>query len=278
MRRSYALLLVLSFFVVASPAYAEEGLPAGFAPGPVWVSKSTPTAGEKVQIYAAIYNASDTSIEGSITFLVDQVSVGSVPFTLNEGETTLKSVPWTAIAGSHTVDAAVGTAIEKQSKQATAIRNRAAGSVAVVVGAETSKPAALERIDSASDAVSIAIASGSPLVSRVAGTVFDTAEALRKAGETFLTEAAGPVASVATSSTKTHGQVLGAETRENQESDASIADPEPSGGFMQSVAQSLIPVFAYPAIFYPLLFLILLVIFWIVAKRLRNPRRNRRRF
>lgn len=278
MRRPHALLLILSLFVVASPAYAEEGLPAGFAPGPVWVSKSTPTAGEKVQIYAAIYNASDTSIEGSITFSVDQVSVGSVPFTLNEGETTLKSVPWTAIAGSHTIDAAVGTAIEKQSKQATAIRNRAAGSVAVVVGAETSKPATLEQINSATDVVSTAIASGTPLISDIAGTVFDTAEALRKAGETFLSEAAGPVATVDTSSTKIQGQVLGAETRENQANNASESDSAPSGGFMQSIAQSLLPVFAYPAIFYPLLFLILLVVFWIVAKRLRNPRRNRRRF
>lgn len=256
----------------ASPAHAAEGLPAGFAPGPVWVSKSAPTAGEKVYIYAAIYNASDTPIEGSITFSVDGTSVGSVPFALGDGETMLKSVPWTAVEGSHTVGAAVGTAIEKQSKQATNVRNSTTGSVTIVVAAEAPKPVAVENINAASGAVSTAIASGSPIVASVTSTIVDTAEAVRKAGETFLAEAAGTAATASTS--ERQGQVLGAETYVPEET---MTEKTPSkGGFMQSIAQALLPVFAYPAIFYPLFFLILLVGFWIVAKRLRNPRRRRR--
>lgn len=264
-------LSLLILLIGACPVHAAEGLPAGFAPGPVWVSKNAPTAGEKVHIYAAIYNASDTPIEGSITFSVDSASVGSVPFTLGDGETMLKSVPWTATEGSHTVEAAVGTAIEKQSKQATSVRNSTTGSVTVVVAAEAAKPVAIENISAASGVVSTAIASGSPVVASVTSTIVDTAEAVRKAGEAFLADAAGTAAAATTS--ERQGQVLGAETYVPEEA----ATETPSqGGFMQSIAQALLPIFAYPAIFYPLFFIILLVGFWIVARRLRNPRRRRR--
>lgn len=256
-----ALLLSILLLACSSPVWAADTLPAGFAPGPVWVSKHAPVSGEKIYIYAAIYNASETPIEGSITFSVDGTSVGSVPFALDDGETIIKSVPWTATEGSHAVDAVVGTAIEKQSKQATSISNQATGVVTISVAASLPQPVTIEHIDSASAAVSTALASSSPIVAGIANTVISTTESIRTAGETLLTEA-----SAGTILPSNKGQVLGAE----------IENAPAENGLKATVARALLPIFTYPAIFYPLFFLILLVAFWIAAKRLRNPKRRGR--
>ncbi len=259
-------LLVTAFLAYTAPAWAENSLPAGFAPGPVWVSKHAPVSGEKVFLYAAIYNASETPIEGSITFSVDGTSVGSVPFALDDGETSIKSVPWTATEGSHTVDAVVGTAIDTQSKQLTNVSNQTTGNVTISVASPAPQSVAVEHIDNASAAVSTALASSSPIVASIANTIVSATESIRTAGETLLTEASAS----AVPPTK-KGRMLSAEI-ENADSDAAPAE----NGIKATVARTLLPIFTYPALFYPLFFLILLILFWILAQRVRNPKRRGR--
>ncbi len=260
---------LLSLFLLLSThayAYAAE-LPAGFAPGPIWVSKQQPTAGERVELYAAVYNASDTSLEGSITFLVDDAEIGSVPFVLNDGETSIKSVEWTAVAGPHTVRAFINTAIERNSKQTASIEHAEVANISVQVAEKEPTPEVLAAVDTASSAISLALASSSPLVSNIAQTVVQTTESIRTAGEAFLSEAAGT-----STPSVSKGEVLGAETY--------AAEPEVSSqdsSLLANVANTLLPIFRYPAIFYPLFFILLVVLFWIVAKRLRNPSSRRRR-
>lgn len=257
-------LLVTAFLAYSTPAWAENTLPAGFAPGPVWVSKHAPVSGEKVFLYAAIYNASETPIEGSITFSVDGTSVGSVPFALDDGETSIKSVSWTATEGSHTVDAVVGTAIEKQSKQATSVRSHTTGEVTISVAPPAPQSVAVEHIDSASAAVSTVLASSSPIVASIANTVISATESIRTTGETLLTKA-----STEARAPTNKGQVLSAEI---EHADTTSA----KNGLKATIARTLLPIFTYPALFYPLFFLILLVAFWAVAKRLRSPKRRGR--
>jgi hypothetical protein len=257
-------LLVTAFLAYTAPAWAENTLPAGFAPGPVWVSKHAPVSGEKVFLYAAIYNASETPIEGSITFSVDGTSVGSVPFALDDGETSIKSVSWTATEGSHTVDAVVGTAIEKQSKQATSVRSHTTGEVTISVAPPAPQSVAVEHIDSASAAVSTVLASSSPIVASIANTVISATESIRTTGETLLTKA-----STEARAPTNKGQVLSAEI---EHADTTSA----KNGLKATIARTLLPIFTYPALFYPLFFLILLVAFWAVAKRLRSPKRRGR--
>ncbi|MBU2103673.1 hypothetical protein KJ848_02175 [Patescibacteria group bacterium] len=263
---SISLLCLLFLLSGHTPLHAEE-LPAGFAPGPIWVSKQKPTAGEQIDLYAAVYNASNTSIEGSITFLVDDAEIGSVPFVLNDGETSIKSVRWTAVEGPHKIRAFVDTAIERNSKQRASIEHATVANISIEVAEKEPDPKVITSIDTAGSAVSLALASTSPLASSIAQTVISTTESIRTAGETFLSQAAG------TSTPKyPQGEVLGAETYVEEPEEGSS---QPS--LLASAAEALLPIFRYPAIFYPVFFILLLVAFWIVAKRLRNPSQRRRR-
>lgn len=255
-------LLLLALLLCAPLAQAAD-IPAGFPPSPVWLSESTPTAGTEVRIYTVVYDSSTDAIEGSITFSVDGVSIGSVPFSLAAGATAVKSLEWTATEGTHQVGASI-TAVDARSKNPILVANAVAATTTVSVLPTPETSGAVVAVTNATNLVSAAVASSSPLVSAATDTVVAVTEAIRTAGETFLeTKLADPVAS----STK-KGSVLGAETYQADEAEETAQEPE---GLVSTIARTLLPIFKYPAIFYPIFFTILVVVCWIVMKRLRHP-------
>ncbi|MBU1293152.1 hypothetical protein KJ819_03790 [Patescibacteria group bacterium] len=261
-------LLFLSLLLWTQSSVLAAGLPAGFAPGPIWVSKQSPSEGERIELYAAVYNSSDTSIEGSITFLVDDAEIGSVPFSLNDGETSIKSVEWVAVVGAHKIRAFVDTAIERNSKQKANIEHAEVANISIHVAEKEPEPKVLTTLDTAGSALTSVIASSSPLTSSITQSVVQTTESIRTAGESFLSGIAG---TSTPASSRSSGEVLGAETF--------VAEPEEesSPGFIARIAETLLPIFRYPAIFYPVFLILLGAVFWILAGRLRNPGRRRRR-
>ncbi len=266
-----ALLLV---FLPPSAALADDsGLAAGFAPGPLWLSKNAPVEGETVHIYTVVYDSSPTPIEGSVTFLVDGTSIGSSPFTLEAGATSVKSVDWVAREGGHSVSASVASAVNKSSKEPAVLTNASTTIVAITVSPAPPKPAALQAIDTASSA----LVSAAPIAMNAAQGLLGATENLRKSGEEFLESKLPGSGSVdeTDASTTAPGQVLGVETYRAPPA-ATSADSGTSnrrGGIWQTIAKVLLPVFRYPALFYPFFAILLLIILWIVSKALRNPKR-----
>ncbi len=260
--------LLLALLIPAGSAYAAS-LPAGFAPGSLWLSQSAPVAGSNVRLYAVMYNAGSTGIEGSVTFRVGGSSVGSSPFSLEPGESEIESVVWTPTEGAHEISAEITSVIDRKTKESASVTSTTAATVSVTVSPAPPKPAAVVAIDSAQTIA----ASSSPIVAAVVGATTGTTETIRKAGEDYLATLAGEKQpTTAASTTSKAGSVLGAATEIPEED---IATSTASGGYMQSIAKALLPIFRYPALFYPVFFFILLFLLWIVAKRLRNPKRRR---
>lgn len=257
-------ILVPLMLACALPALAA-GVAAGFAPGSVWLSTDTPRAGEKISITTVLYDGSPSAIEGSVSFGVDGKVVGTAPFSLDAGESGIISTDWIAAEGEHRITAEIGSAIDRKSKATASLANATSSALTVTVLPAPPKPAPLEALDTATSI----LASSSPAVASAIASAKSVTETIRTAGESFL-EAQGAVST--TSADTDAGEVLGAETY--------AADTErgtPAPGFMASVARTLLPVFRYPAIFYPLFFLILAFILWIIAKRLRHPGKNQKR-
>lgn len=251
---------LLCAFLLALPAYAED-MPAGFAPGQIWLSKNAPTAGESVEIYTVIYDASGTPLEGSVRFQVDDEIVGSVPFTLGAGETKIQSVRWRATAGTHSLSAIFDTAIHRETKQDTGIKGKATASTTITV----TEPEPIEEESGRERAVGIstpdivAAASSYPIVANM----ITATETIRTGGEALLAQYASTSQSL--KQTENGGEVLGASTY----------SPEPSP-LVTKAAEAALPFFAYPALFYPLVLILLLFLLWLVSRKLRHPGRRRR--
>ena len=259
-----AILLISSIFLIAGAHLAQAAVPAGFAPGPVWLSQSAPLSGSLVRIYTVVHDGSSTALEGSVTFKIDGAAIGSSPFSLEPGESAIKSYSWTATEGTHQVSAEITSATDKRTKETTIIERSTTTILSVAVGPEAPKPAALEAVDTAQSVV----ASSTPVVAGIVAGATATTESIRKAGESYLASLAGEAA---TASSKPKNSVLGAETEAPKEE--AFTPIEES--WTQKVAKAVLPLFRYPALFYPVFLSLILFAFWLVIKHLRNPKKRR---
>lgn len=263
-----ALLVLPSIFIIAGAHTALAAVPAGFAPGPVWLSESAPHSGSIVRIYTVVHDGSSTALEGSVTFKIDGTAIGSSPFSLEPGESAIKSYSWTATEGTHQVSAEITSATDKRTKEATIIERSTTTILSVAVGPEAPKPAALEAIDTAGSA----IASSTPVVAGILAGTTATTESIRKAGESYLAALAGePIKADTATSPKPRTSVLGAEIEVPEEE---VFVPTETG-LLQKIANVLLPLFRYPALFYPVFLFLILFIFWLVIKHLRSPKKRR---
>lgn len=261
--RPFAGALVLLMWAIAGTVHAAS-LSAGFAPGSVWVSQSSPAAGTTVKLYTVIYDGGSTAIEGSVSFLVDGVVIGSTPFSLEPGGSAIESVPWQAVEGAHTVSAKITSIVDKKTKTALTLEHTDTSTLPVTVGPEAPKPVALEALNTAQ----VTVASSTPFVAQAIAQTTAFTEGMRTAGLTYLSSLAR--ASSTANTTRT-GSVLGAQT----EGPETASSTEPSS-WSRTAAQTLLPLFAYPALFYPVFVGLLGLGFWLLIKRLKNPSAKRR--
>lgn len=240
------------------------GLSAGFAPGTVWVSQTNPAAGSTVKLYTVMYDGGSTAIEGSVSFLVDGTVVGSTPFSLEPGSSAIESVSWQATEGAHVVSAKITSIVDKKTKAALALEHTDTSTLSVTVGPAAAKPAALEALNSAQ----VTVASSSPFIQQAVTQTTSLTEGIRTAGLSYLTSLAS---ATSTATTTRGGSVLGAQTHVSD-------DPTQAStlSWTQKAANALIPLFKYPALFYPLFVGVLCLLFWMLLKRLRNPATKRR--
>lgn len=266
--RAFLFIAIVPLLFTAVPAHAAAGdIAAGFVPSTLWLSQSTPTAGSSVKISTVVYNSSQTALEGSVTFSADNAIIGSTPFSLGAGESAIESVTWTTTEGQHTLKASIESVIDRKTKSAAAIAQTVTAPITVVVLPEAPKAPALEAIDTAQSAV----ASSTPVMATIIAKTTDTTESIRKAGESYLATLAGEpaTANATTTAAKPKSSVLGASTEVTEASTSPASDSIGS-----KIAKVLLPLFRYPALFYPVFLFFILFAFWLVAKKLRNPKRR----
>ena len=159
--------------------------PAGFTPGAVWLSKATLVAGDTVKAYAALHNSAEATLSGSVIFMIDDATIGSVPFSLTSGAAVILSTPWEAVAGTHTLYAKIESATDPDTSEAIALSYATSSAVAIVV-AEAPAPSAFAE---AVEQVVSAAGSALPAAGRVAGAAIEILEPIRKGGVAILEKA-----------------------------------------------------------------------------------------
>lgn len=257
------MIFIVAPFWPTSTQAQEVTVPAGFAPSSVWLSRTEPVSGEPIRIYTALYNSSENSLEGSVSFLVDSSELETIPFILSAGDSKILTAMWTPEEGRYSVSARISNSIETKSKEARVLSSTTREPLSVTVSSPPQVPATLLSLSTAS-----AIASSSaPQVASVISKAASATEALRNAGESYLL---GLVTPPIPSEAQKKGLVLGTETNVPE-----VFIPENTNPtLIQQAAKVLLPVFANKALFYLAFIGILLFLFFLLIRRMRSPRRR----
>lgn len=260
MRRCFSVLVSAMLFAPFF-AFAASSVPAGFAPGAVWLSKSDLTDGQTVQLYTVLYDSASSAIAGNISFLVDNSSISSQPFELAAGTTKIVSASWNAAQGTHEISASLDGVINKDTGEALTLGSAQASPVSVTVAPP---PPPSPAVQAAAGAMS-AVQTGMPIVTQVAQNTYNSLEYLRQNAVNTLE---GQLASASKTSSQKDPEVLGTSTE-------NVAASASAGGFdIANAAQSLwrviLSFLLYIAKTQLLFYATLAVVIYILYKLLRT--------
>ena len=252
---------VIAGFVCALPLLASAQ--AGFPDKPLWLSNSVPVAGEEVSLSTVLYNGTGATIDGTLTFFVDDAKLTSQEVSLAAQSSSVVSAKWTAAPGTHSFSAKFTTASGAAStlqQQTSAIR------VTVAEPPPPPPPSALQQNVEQVTAVAGQLASSSaPFVQKVAQAVFTQTEALRNAGIDYLEKKVAPAQTGAAADGNTKGFVLGTSTKQTAASGSTLHN------IGQTAASAGLFFLRSFYIFYPVLaFIFLFALYW-AARKLRRP-------
>ena len=268
-KRIIAPFLFILFILLPGLSLAKE-IQAGFPPQSIWVSKTTAVAGERIEIFTAVYNGNSAKLEGTVTFTVDDTRVGTRDFELAAGASGIVSIEWKAGAGEHKIAAAIENASATLSQQETAavtvtvleppppppLAN--AATVASEIIAETARAATPIIASSLNSAYQFTESLRLDAISRLEGVVASDSPALTQ-GELTTTSATSSVAGTSTSFAS------GFSTEEQ-------AAPSAISQITQAAAAAALVALKSRALFYPLFLLTLLgLLYGLTRWALRRP-------
>ncbi|MCR4325922.1 MAG: hypothetical protein NUV59_03950 [Patescibacteria group bacterium] len=249
------------------------GVPAGFAPGGVWLSKTSLTAGDTVRIYTVVYDSTDSPIGGSVSFLVDGDTIATQSFELGAGETKIKSAEWKASAGTHEISASLSDVIDKDTGEALPLEKTTAGSVSITVIEPPPPPVVAQVVASASEIVK----ASAPAVIQASGKAFDSLEYFRESAVRVLESqlAASGAASGVSSPATSDSQVLGTST----ENLAAVSGSESYGAFgslWRKILSGLLFISRTTYLFYAALLIVAYIFYKLIRVMLRERRHSYR--
>lgn len=254
-----ALTLAILFLPLA--AFALE---AGFPNQSVWLSNTQPTVGDKVQIYAVVYNGTDGAVQGDLTFIVDEKTHESKSVVLKAGESIIMNSLWTASVGDHSFSARFAEAGKESSA------TKMSTSITATVSAP---PTATEQaITQAKDVGTKVADTAVPIITNVAQKVFATTESIRNASIDYLEE---KVAAQTPKSSATPS-VLGTTTASQVEGFKKEVSVESAKGLLSTITQtaSVAALFTLRSLwlFYPILVIFLIFVSRWLYKWVTKPR------
>jgi len=246
-RRACLLLVVLLFPLTA------YGAGSGFPAQSLWLSDSDPSVGERIQIFAILYNGTDEALSGTVTFLVDTRMHESKTVALKASESRIISSSWTAAGGEHAFSARF--AIDGQDAEAAQVSSIASAKV-------STPPSQVQQTITEAKDIGTKLASTSlPLVSKVGKTIFDTTESMRNAGIAYLEGKSGR-----------KPQVLGTTTTNVSGFESAEGEEPANRSFMQTASAAILVMFRSMWLFYPIFVGFLLLIFRWLYKWVTKPR------
>src|SRR3989344_5449902 len=228
-------------FVIVGLLYALPILAsaqAGFPDKPLWLSNTRPIAGEEISISTVLYNGTDATVGGTLTFFVDDTKLTSQDVSLSAQSSSVVSAKWTARSGTHSFSAKFSSAGASAQQQTSAIQ---------ITVAEQLAP------------------SSAPFVQKVAQTVFTQTEALRNAGIEYLEKKVDRPQAGGSNNSNVDGFVLGTSTKQTAASGSTLHNI----GQMAAAAGLFVLRSFY--IFYPVLGLAVLFALVLAARKLRRP-------
>lgn len=170
-------LVELLCVILVAPAFAfASDMPAGFAPGAVWLSKTALEDGQSVQFYTVLYDSASDAIAGNVSFLVDGSSISSQPFELAAGTTKIVSTTWKAAAGVHSITASLDGVVNKDTGEALMLGSTQAAPVSIEVASPPPPPAAMQALSAITDTVQ----QNAPAVIAAAQSAYNSLEYLRQ--------------------------------------------------------------------------------------------------
>ncbi len=251
---AYLAALLLLFFPLAS--YAQ----ASFPEQSLWLSDTKPTVGEKIRIYAVIYNGSDSEVSGTLTFMVDGKNNGSKDVSLDTGESTVVASPWTAVEGEHTFTATFTTGAGTEA---------VATSESVTASVDAPPSEVEQAVSEAKNVTTQVAATALPVISAIGNNIYAATESLRNAGITYLETKIEPHRSnPAVLGTTTVSRVEGFQSTDSGASDS----PGIVAKALNAAAVGTLAVFRSFWLFYPILVVLLLLIFRWLYKWATRPR------
>lgn len=166
------LMCALPFF---AGAQAAGPVRAGFPDRSLWLSNAQPSSGETVHIYTVLYNGTEASLVGTITFLVDDVSVHSESVTLDAQSSEVVAAKWLARSGTHIFGAQFAS-------DGTTATTQTSAKIEVSIP-EPPTPSVLQKsVNTAAEVVGQFASSSAPIITKIGREVFEQTEALRNAG------------------------------------------------------------------------------------------------
>src|SRR3989344_5712449 len=160
---------VIVCLVCALPLFASAQ--AGFPDKPLWLSNTKPATGREISISTILYNGTDATVSGTLTFFADDAKLTSQEVSLAAQSSNVFSAKWVARSGTHSFSAkfaASGGTASALQQQTTAIQ---------VTVAEPPPSSVLQQNVEKAAAVAGQLASSSaPFVQKVAQAVFTQTE------------------------------------------------------------------------------------------------------
>lgn len=242
--------------------FAASALGGGFPQGSVWFSRTDVTAGDSVTVYTVVYDAATTTLSGTLAFQLDGADVSTTTLSIAPGESKIMQYTWRATEGQHSFTAEIrGTGTEADASRTT--------TALLTVAAAPPSPIA-QYVGTLSQLV----ASSSPVVGQAAGVATGIVESVRTAGLVAISNAIDAIGNgtipTASGNSTTETQVLGAETYR-----APTTSIEKSSALLDGVRNALTGariVFANKSTFYPLFWILVVLILVWFFRRMRRER------
>lgn len=275
-----ALVYGLAVLAFALPAIssATATLPAGFPAESIWISKTNVVGGETVNISTILYNSSDTSISGTVTFNVDGTSVGTESFDLDAGKAAIESISWKATSGAHKFSASIEKVIGKNGPVSISVSESKTNALEISI-AEPPLPTAIVQTVNVVSTVAKDVAKTSlPLIAKTAQTALNAAENFRNAGLKFAENNLAKQSAQNTKDAATAGKKSASSSPLPAQGGAQSNDVinDPSAQFFSKMFQLASPAilftFGSRAVFYPLLCLLALFVLYALGRVVNKPK------
>ncbi len=267
--RSIRGVLYVGAFLLA-PSFA---LAAGFATQPLFLSQTSVTEGDTVQMYAVVSNSDlSNKFSGTIVFQDATTTIGTIPVTLAAGAASTASISWKPVAGSHDITAELtdssGTVAGQES--ATFLINpkqqlAAASAAGTTLSVGSSQP------------IQQSIASFSPVVASTTQPLFSTIDSVRTVAAHTLDNSI-TWSKQQISKAQNTKQLLGSTAVASSSPNISAGNSAISTAWvvLATVLLYILSILRYivanAGFFYPLLAILFFYILWRTFKHFRRPR------